>query len=173
MRFWAGVISCALLAGCQTVQRTPASERAEPDGIAFEVKSWGTIVHSWAVIADGSGTSVTKVNKSGSPWPPYTLEHRRFVLSSGQMAQLRSSASAIPKSVPTDDKCQNRITDAAYGSLSLVYGDETEELAFYEGCFDAYYAPYITQMKAIDALVMDAAAKAPIERREEVAADSN
>jgi hypothetical protein len=89
------------------------------------------------------------------------------------MAQLRSSASAIPKSVPTDDKCQNRITDAAYGSLSLVYGDETEELAFYEGCFDAYYAPYITQMKAIDALVMDAAAKAPIERREEVAADSN
>jgi hypothetical protein len=65
------------------------------------------------------------------------------------------------------------MTDAAYGSLSIARGAEARALKFYEGCFDAYYAPYITQMKAIDALVMDAAAKAPIERREEVAADSN
>jgi hypothetical protein len=170
MRFWAGSIVCALLAGCQTVP--PAEVAWGPDGIAFEVKSWGALVHSWSVLADGTTTSVTRVSESGSPWPPYALEHRRFALSPEQLARLRALASGIPRPVPTDQACENRITDAAYGTLSLVHGDETEALAFYGGCFDAYYAPYIGKVKAIDALVMGVSEKAAVERREEVAAET-
>jgi hypothetical protein len=162
---------CALLAGCQTVP--DAHDAVAPDGLAFEVKSWGALVHRWAVSADGSGTSITRVSKSGSPWPPYTLEHRRFVLPPAKLAELRALAAAIPRPVPSDDHCENRMTDAAYGTLSLVQGDQAEALAFYGGCFDAYYAPYLAKVKAIDALVLDASASVPVERREEVAAKTD
>ncbi len=171
MRFWAGSIVCALLTGCQTVP--PAEVARGPDGVAFEVKSWGALVHSWSVLADGTATSVTRVSESGSPWPPYALEHRRFALSSEQLARLRTLASEIPRPVPTDQACENRITDAAYGTLSFVHGDETDALAFYGGCFDAYYAPYIGKVKAIDALVMGESGKAVVERREEIAPETN
>ncbi len=170
MRMMAIPLACALLGACQTV---PAEPAAPPAALAFEVKSWGALIHSWSVAADGAATTVTRQSKSGSPWPPYTLEHRRFTLAAVDLARLQALAAALPNPEPTDDKCQQRMTDAAYGSLSIARGAEARALKFYEGCFDAYYAPYITQMKAIDALVMDAAAKAPIERREEVAADSN
>ena len=167
MRFWAVSIVCVLLAGCQTV---PSAEVAPgPDGLAFEVKSWGALVHSWSVRADGTATSVTRISDSGSPWPPYALEHRRFVLNSEQLARLRALASEIPRPVPTDQACENRITDAAYGTLSLIRGDETETVAFYGGCFDAYYAPFIGKVKAIDALVMGVSEMAAVERREEIA----
>ena len=149
MRFWAVSIVCVLLAGCQTV---PSAEVAPgPDGLAFEVKSWGALVHSWSVRADGTATSVTRISESGSPWLPYALEHRRFVLNSEQLARPRALASEIPRPVPTDQACENRFTDAAYG------------------CFDAYYAPFIGKVKAIDALVMGVSEMAAVERREEIA----
>ena len=169
MRVVAITLTCALLGACQTV---PAEPAAPPAALAFEVKSWGALVHSWSVAADGAATAVKRQSKSGSPWPPYTLEHRRFTLSSADHAKLQALAAALPNPAPTDDKCERRITDAAYGSLSIA-GPEPRALKFYEGCFDAYYAPYIAQVKAIDALVMDAAAKAPVERREEVAGNSD
>jgi hypothetical protein len=170
MCFWEGSIVCALLAGCQTVP--PAEVAPGPDGAAFEVKSWGALVHSWSVLADGTATSVTRVSESGSPWPPYALEHRSFRLSFEQLARLRALATEIPRPVPTDEACENRITDAAYGTLSLVHGEGTDALAFYGGCFDAYYAPFIGKVKAIDALVMGVSEKAAVERREEVAAET-
>lgn len=173
MRLRIGLAMAILLTGCQTVPNGGISKAAAPDGIAFEVKSWGALVHSWAVLADGSGTSVTRVSPTGSPWPPYAIEHRRFVLAPETLAALRALAGEIPRPVPTDDNCQNRITDAAYGTLSLVHGDETEALAFYGGCFDAYYAPYLAKMKAIDGLVLDVTEQAPVERREEVTAESD
>ena len=117
MRFWAGSIVCALLAGCQTVP--PAEVAPGPDGIAFEVKSWGALVHSWSVLANGTATSVTRVSESGSPWPPYALEHRRFALSSEQLARLRALANEIPRPVPTDQACENRVTDAAGETLPV------------------------------------------------------
>jgi hypothetical protein len=172
MRIWTSSIVCALLAGCQTLPAADSAATA-PDGVAFEVKSWGALVHSWAVTADGSGTSVTRVSASGSPWPPYTLEHRRFTLGPEALAKLRALAREIPRPAPTDDNCQNRMTDAAYGTLSFVNGNETEALAFYGGCFDAYYAPFIARVKAIDNLVLDVSEKAPVERREEVAAETD
>jgi hypothetical protein len=171
MRFWAGSIISALLTGCQALP--PPEAASSPDGFAFEVKSWGALVHGWAIAADGSGTSVTRVSPSGSPWPPYTLEHRRFALTSRQLADLRTLAGEIPRPVPTDDKCESRMTDAAYGTLSLVEGGETNALAFYGGCFDAYYAPFLDKVKAIDALVMAASEKAPVGRREEVASETD
>ena len=170
MRLWASPILFALLSACQTMP--PADAAAAPDAVAFEVKSWGALVHSWSVAADGTGSSVTRVSASGSPWPPYTLEHRRFVLGAREMAKLRALAAEIPRPAPTDEKCENRVTDAAYGTLSLVHGGDTEALAFYGGCFDAYYAPFIARVKAIDALVTGASDQAPVERREEVAGDS-
>lgn len=173
MRKGTGLALAVLLGGCQTVPETATSDIAGPDGAAFEVKSWGALVHSWAVLADGTGTSVIRVSPGGSPWPPYTLEHRRFALTPEALAKLRQLAREIPRPVPTDDKCENRMTDAAYGTLSLVHGDETEGLAFYGGCFDAYYAPYLAKVKAIDSLVLDASEKAPVERREEVAAETD
>jgi hypothetical protein len=160
----------AVLAGCQTMP--PADAAVDPDGVAFEVKSWGALVHGWTVATDRTGTSVTRVSASGSPWPPYTLEHRRFTLGPEALARLRNLAREIPRPAPTDDRCENRITDAAYGTLSIVHGDETEALAFYGGCFDPYYAPFIGKVKAIDALVMAASERAPVEHREEVAAET-
>lgn len=170
MRVWAGLITCALLASCQTMP--PAAASPAPDEVAFEVKSWGALVHSWSVGADGSGRSVTRVSANGSPWPPYTLEHRQFALGAEELAKLRALAAEVPRPAPTDDKCENRITDAAYGTLSLVHGEGTDALAFYGGCFDAYYAPFIGKVKAIDALVMGVSEKAAVERREEVAAET-
>jgi hypothetical protein len=170
MRVAAISLVCALLSACQTV---PTEPPAPPAALAFEVKSWGALVHSWSVAADGVATAVTRQSNSGSPWPPYTLEHRRFTLAAADLAKLQSLAAALPNPEPTDDKCQQRMTDAAYGSLSIARGAEARALKFYEGCFDAYYAPYIAQVKAIDALVMDAAEKAPIERRDEVAGNSD
>ena len=162
-----------LLAGCTSHGVAPAgSPVSAPDGFAFEVKSWGAPVHSWTVRADGAATSIVRVSDRGGPFPPYALEHRRFALSTDATARLRSLAATIARPVPTDNGCEKRITDAAYGTLSLVHGDETEALAFYEGCFDAYYRPYIATLKAIDAIVMDASKLAPVERREEVAAES-
>lgn len=165
MRMMAISLACVLIGACQTIPSEPPA----PAALAFEVKSWGALVHSWSVAADGAATSVTRQSKSGSPWPPYTLEHRRFTLSAAELAQVQSLAGALPNPEPTDDNCQQRMTDAAYGNLSIASGGEARALTFYEGCFDPYYAPYIAQLKAIDTLVMDAAAKAPVERREEVA----
>ena len=170
MRMMAIPLACALLGACQTVPSEPAPG---PASLAFEVKSWGALIHSWSVGADGAATAVSRQSKSGSPWPPYTLEHRRFTLSAADLAKLQALAAALPNPEPTDDKCQQRMTDAAYGTLSIARGGEARALKFYEGCFDAYYAPYIAQVKAIDALVMDAAVKAPVERREEVAGTSS
>ena len=170
MRMMAIPLACALLGACQTV---PAEPPAPPAALAFEVKSWGALIHSWSVAADGAATAVTRQSKSGSPWPPYTLEHRGFTLSAAEVAKVQSLAAALPNPEPTDDNCRQRMTDAAYGSLSIARGAEARALKFYEGCFDAYYAPYIAQLKAMDALVMDAAAKAPVERREEVTANSD
>ena len=170
MRIMAVSLACALLGACQTVPLEPADP---PAALAFEVKSWGALIHSWSVAADGAATAVTRQSKSGSPWPPYTLEHRRFTLSAADLAKLQSLAAALPNPEPSDDKCRQRMTDAAYGSLSIARGAEARALKFYEGCFDAYYAPYIAQVKALDALVMDAAAKVPVERREEVASETN
>lgn len=162
-----------LLAGCTSHGVAPASSPVSaPDGFAFEVKSWGAPVHSWIVLADGAATSIVRVSDSGGPFPPYALEHRRFALSSDALARLRSLATTIPRPVPTDSECEKRMTDAAYGTLSLVRGGETEALAFYEGCFDAYYRPYLGTLKAMDAIVMDASKLAPVEHREEVGAES-
>ncbi len=169
MRKRAGSIVCALLGACQTVPSAPA---APPAALAFEVKSWGALVHSWSVAPDGTATAVTRQSAGGSPWPPYTLEHRRFTLSAAALAHLQSLAATMPDPAPSDDKCQRRITDAAYGSLSIARGADARQLKFYEGCFDAYYAPYLARLKAIDTLIMDAAARAPVERREEVAAEA-
>ena len=170
MRKSAAFMACALLGACQTMPPEPA---APPAALAFEVKSWGALIHSWSVGADGAATAVSRQSKSGSPWPPYTLEHRRFTLSAADLARVQALAAGLPNPEPTDDKCQQRMTDAAYGTLSIVRGGGTRALKFYEGCFDAYYAPYIAQVKAIDALVMDAAVKAPVERREEVAGNTS
>lgn len=171
MRILACWIIGALLAGCQTTPRADATR--QPEGLAFEVKSWGALVHGWSVAGDGSATSVKRISASGSPWPPYTIEHRRFTLAPEALAKLRGLAGEIPRPVPTDQNCENRITDAAYGTLTLVDGDNTEELAFYGGCFDAYYAPFLGKVKAIDALVMGVSEQAPVESREQVTAQTD
>lgn len=158
-----------LLTACQTVPPPPA----EPAALAFEVNSWGALVHSWSLAADGTATSVTRESASGSPWPPYTLEHRRFALSAADLANVQSLAAALPDPEPSDDKCKQRMTDAAYGTFSVARGGAARTLKFYEGCFDAYYTPYIAKLKAIDGVVMDAAATVPVERREEVAAETD
>lgn len=166
MRLWAGSIVCALLSGCAPLP--PASQHSvPPEAISFEVKSWGAPIHSWSVAADGSATSIVRQSETGSPRPPYTLEHRRFVLSPETASRLRALAGELPLPAPSDDHCHQRVTDAAYGTLSLSRGGQTATWSFYEGCYDAYYAPYLAKVKAIDALVMVQSSMAGIERREE------
>jgi hypothetical protein len=171
MRTVFALAACVALAGCQTVADGTAVS-PPPERIALVLKSWGAPVHSWTVEADGTGTSVTRVSPSGSPWPPYALEHRRFVLPAASLARLQALVSAIPNPVPSDADCKDRITDAMYGTLSLTSGGVTGDLPFYGGCFDAYYAPYLKGVKAMDDLVQATAEKAPVERREEVPAES-
>jgi len=166
MRFLAGSIVCALLTGCQTVPPAP-QDIGPPDAISFEVKSWGAPIHSWTFAADGSATSIVRHSETGSPRAPYTLEHRRFALASETVARLGALAEDIPRPVPSDDHCHQRVTDAAYGTLSLSRDGKTEALPFYEGCYDAYYAPYLAKVKEIDALVMAQSSMARIERLED------
>ena len=165
MRFWAGSIICALIAGCQTAPPAPPETAASPDRIAFEMKSWGAPVHSWSVAADGSATSVTR---TGSLFPPYVLEHRRFVLPAAELARLQKLAGEVPNPPPSDDGCKNRITDAPYGSLTLWKGPMVQTLPFYAGCFDQPYARYVAHLKAMDDLVLDIGENTSVERREEV-----
>ena len=167
--------SLAALAGCATqapVGASGAAASGPPQTFALEVLSWGQPVHRWTVAADGAATLAKRVEGSGGPFPPYTREHRRFTLGADALGRLRDLAVTIPRPVPTDDKCQQRITDAAYGTLTLGRAGAREELAFYDGCFDAYYRPYVDTLKAMDEIVIEAGKAAPVERLEEVRADS-
>jgi hypothetical protein len=157
-----------LLAACSSsqvgAQLAPAAGPAYR-AIAFEVRSWGHVIKSWEVDADGA---VRHVKIDGSPFADHRLEHRDFAVDAAAYARLAALAAELPTPRPDRDQCKERATDLPYGTLRLTGGKGEEAVAFDSGCLDARYRAFIDQLLAMDDLVGGWAAQQPVDSVEEV-----
>ena len=167
------LLTALLLTACSVDAKEGAVGKAQAapayETIAFEIKSWGHVIRSWDVGADGT---VRHVKIDGSPFADHRLEHRTFAVEPADFARLATLAAALPSPAPDRDQCRERATDLPYGTLRLSRGNKEVEIAFDSGCLDAPYKAFIEQLIGMDELVGGWVGQRPADSVEEVGSRS-
>lgn len=140
------------------------------DFIAFEVKSWGSQVSSWRMTPDGGGSWTQAVREDGAPFnQPAPLAWHSFEPEAANYTALETILRKLPQVAPDFEDCENRMSDAAYGTLRLTRGATTTEIAWNDGCFDEDYRAFLAVLKEADEHVADIGKAAPVSRVEQPA----
>ena len=152
---------------------TLAAEDTAPPGpdwdfVAFEVKSWGSQVSSWRMTPDGGGSWTQAVREEGAPFnQPAPLAWHSFEAEAANYTALEAILRRLPQVAPDFEECENRMSDAAYGTLRLTRGATTTEIAWNDGCFDEDYRAFIAVLKEADEHVAAIGKAAPVSRVEQ------
>lgn len=156
-----------LLPACATAEVDAPQAAAEPAyrAVAFEINSWGRLLGSWAVEADGT-VRHTKID--GSPFGAHRVEQRAFTIDAAGYARLAAIAAELPQPRLDRAQCKERATDLPYGTLRLTTGKGEEAVSFDTGCLDAPYKEFVGKLRAMDALVEAWAERHPAASVEEV-----
>lgn len=138
------------------------------DFVAFEVKSWGAPVTSWRMTPDGGGSWTEALREDGTPFnQPPSLAWHTIEPAAANYSALEAILRKLPQVAPDYEDCENRMTDAAYGTIRLTRGATTTEIAWNDGCFDEDYRAFIAVLKEADEHVAAIGKAAPVSRVEQ------
>ena len=144
------ILWVAPLEAQETAPPPPPPDYSE---VAFEAKVRGQPVAAWSLFVDGSGAWSEFERQDGAPASQYTRTYREIERGVANYIGLEKILRQLPEDVPDYDKCEQRITDAAYGTIRMTSGAKTIELAWNDGCFDEDYRAFLQTLREADAYV--------------------
>lgn len=137
-----------------TAQETaPPPPPPDYEEVVFEAKVRGQPVAAWSIFVDGSGVWSEFRQEDGAPVSQYTRTYREIEPAIANYIGLEKILRQLPEDVPDYDKCEQRVTDAAYGTIRMASGAKTIELAWNDGCFDDDYRAFLQTLREADGYV--------------------
>jgi hypothetical protein len=131
------------------------------DAVSFELNSWGRLLSSWTLNADGSGERVTARQAKGATFGdvdrdlqklgPDPARYRRL------LEALRPARAYAGREVP----CGPRMTDLPYGELTWRHAGAARSIRFDSGCSSSTARKVLASVHAADELMAKWAADAP------------
>jgi hypothetical protein len=156
-----------VLTACALALVAAAPGGRPPQAIAFEVSTWGRLLVSWRVGADGRGT-YTK-SQDGSDFQHYRLVSRRFAVGRTAFARLQATLVPAERYAGREVPCGPRITDFPYGSVKWTIGTREQRVRFDTGCQSVEAKRVQAAISAADALVAKWSSAEPIVETRDVA----
>lgn len=169
-RFLAMVSACAVLAtaaaasdhaGASPARHGAVAHDALPDAIAFEMRSWGTLVSQWSVQRDGQGFWIGTARNAPVVGARVTAKHD-LAMGAKAFGEIAQILAALPDPAPDAAKCGAFMTDQSYGTVRVTRGATTTEIAWNAGCGDANYVAMLDVLKAADARMAQEGRKSPV-----------
>ncbi|MBY6217350.1 hypothetical protein [Qipengyuania aquimaris] len=146
-------LSILWLAPLSAQEAAPPPPPPDYDEVVFEAKLRGQPIAAWSLFVDGSGVWSEFEQEEGAPAYQYTRIYREIERGVTNYVGLERILRQLPKDVPDYDRCEQRVTDAAYGTIRMTSGARTIELAWNSGCFDEDYRAFMQTLTEADRYV--------------------
>ncbi len=113
----------------------PPPPQEMPARLTLDYRSWGVLRYYFDIASDGTGT-FRYAEKGGSFYEP-PIVTKQVAITRDQYAQLVATLAPAYgyAASPIGLKCERRMTDAPYGTMTFVREGGPSELRFDIGCF--------------------------------------
>ena len=153
----------------QASQEEPLPPLPNP-GIAMESRSWGKLIASFSIDANGDGEyREVQAAPGSSTFYDYDVQVKAFRLGPHAFAKLKEMVRPIAERTggkPFD--CGQVPPDGPYGTFSWAWEGSNGRLPFKYGCRTAIGAEAIRQMEAVEKVVIDWVKPLPVTRLQQV-----
>ena len=134
----------------------------QPDSVSFELNSWGKLLESWTIKADGTGEVITTSNDPRGPGSEAGVRSRqRLAPDPARYRRLEQVLQPAKQFAGRELPCGDRMFDLPYGEVAWRNAGRERRLAFDSGCSSAAAKRVLASLKAANELVGQWAAEVP------------
>lgn len=148
----------ALAAACLSLG---AAAAPGPDAVSFEINTWGKLIDSWTISADGSGQLTTAEQKPGGQFGDDTIYVQTLAPDPARYAELTAALRPARAFAGRNVPCGGRAFDLPYGHAVWRHAGAERGLDFNTGCSSSQARQVVQSLHAADLLVRKWAADAP------------